>query len=143
MLDRTAMREYMRKRRAEEPGVCGQGGCEEPVFQGKTMCLACLHLTAARNAVGRAKRQGIPFESAEYLAGKLVDAGDTCPCCGVAYYSGGKGTSKSIDKVIPERGYVRGNTLICCTSCNTKFGGMSLGMVEWRYKVVQTAKMLS
>ena len=71
-------------------------------------------------AKGRAKKLGVPFNL------KPEDVGeppDYCPCCGVRMQSGdengGRRTAPTLDRLIPERGYVPDNVVYICWLCNT------------------------
>jgi hypothetical protein len=72
-----------------------------------------------------AKRKGIAFD-ADYMKTLELAPPLTCICCGITldYKMGrsmGKGAlpdAPSIDKVIPELGYVPGNVNIICWRCN-------------------------
>lgn len=82
-------------------------------------------LRAARK---RAKEQGVPFNLNE----EDVLIPDTCPVkgCGrqlICNVGGGRATpsSPSLDKYIPEEGYVRNNTWIICFECNARKSNMS------------------
>lgn len=66
------------------------------------------------------KKKGLPFDiDATYLV-SITPA--TCPVLGIPLVRGGKGVSQpnspSIDRLIPERGYVRGNIIIVSRLAN-------------------------
>jgi len=76
-----------------------------------------------------AKKSGLPFDiDMDYI--KEIDTTDTCPMLGIHMSWGyhetgvGQGTksgrhdSKSIDKIIPELGYVKGNVMIISGRAN-------------------------
>lgn len=76
----------------------------------------------------RAAERGVPFAStlitASFIAAWLLKQ-RTCECCGVAFRfarRGAAGTkcaaSASIDRFVPERGYVPGNIHLLCARCN-------------------------
>ncbi len=55
----------------------------------------------------RAKKNGIPFDlDAEYIA-KLLNESEKCPLLGIPYDDGRY--TQSLDKIIPELGYIKGN----------------------------------
>lgn len=67
----------------------------------------------------RAARKGVPFELTESDIEKLLV--DTCPVLGLKLESGdatGRGTSPSINRIVPELGYVLGNVEIISTRAN-------------------------
>ena len=75
------------------------------------------------NAKRRANTCGYSFD----LTLADVVWGEECPCCGVEYsfiqsfYT----RRPSIDKLIPERGYVRDNVVFICTRCNQRKSDMT------------------
>lgn len=68
----------------------------------------------------RAKRKGLPFNlTAEFL--ERVCALGVCAYCEVPVVHGGKGRhadSGELDRVDPALGYVKGNVVVACHSCN-------------------------
>lgn len=79
------------------------------------------YLKAAR---ARARQRGVPFDlTAEYLR-ELIDASDRCPICGVVYEqaesSGCTQASRTLDRDVPERGYVLGNVSFMCEADNVR-----------------------
>lgn len=77
--------------------------------------------TACKNARRRAELRGLPFD----LAADELMCPDKCPALGVSLsYDMGKGRggrwfSPSLDRVIPERGYVKGNVRVISKKANT------------------------
>ena len=66
-----------------------------------------------------AKKKGITFT---ITPDELGDPPDYCPCCGIRMTRGTHqqmGNSPSMDRLIPERGYVEGNVIWVCFRCNT------------------------
>lgn len=74
----------------------------------------------------RARRCGVPFDHAGLSVGTIADwlqRETACPCCGVAFQivpTDGirSDASPSVDRFIPENGYVRGNVALICWRCN-------------------------
>lgn len=76
------------------------------------------------NAKRRAVRGGFPFA----LTMDDIFWGEACPCCGTVYSfapEGGYSSRPSIDKLIPERGYVRDNVVFICVRCNQRKSDMT------------------
>jgi hypothetical protein len=71
------------------------------------------------NAKQRAKKQNVPFElTKEYLSSIMTD---TCPILGIQLEFAGSSTrynSPSLDRLIPELGYVEGNVYIISNKAN-------------------------
>ena len=75
----------------------------------------------------RVKRLGLPWDrdlfTVEMLVGWLR-AQPSCACCGVMFAMGRKfdgvkqDASPSLDRIVPMRGYVRGNVALLCWRCN-------------------------
>jgi hypothetical protein len=91
---------------------------------------------AIANAKARAKKQGLPFT----LAADRVDLPPaTCPCCGeamkVSSRKGGKPTSPTLDRLIPEHGYVPGNVVWLCRACNMLKGETTPATLDNVYRV--------
>ena len=74
---------------------------------------------AVRRRSYRAKARGIPFTITYEQVGP---APADCPCCGNRMQrgdeNGGRGTAPSLDRLVPELGYVPGNVVWLCNSCN-------------------------
>lgn len=70
----------------------------------------------------RAKKRGVPFD----LTYEDIQPGEGCPCCGTRYdYAAGHRFRPSMDRLIPERGYVRDNIVFVCTRCNQRKNDMT------------------
>jgi hypothetical protein len=73
------------------------------------------------NARTRARVKGLPFDiTAEYLDTLLVH---TCPILGIPLVShkgrkGPRDDSPSLDRIVPEKGYVRGNVVVISGRAN-------------------------
>jgi hypothetical protein len=77
----------------------------------------------ARGAVLRAKKEGLPFDEA--IVTLLMESPpELCACCSkrldysMARGRNQRGHSPSIDRTIPERGYVLSNIAVLCMRCN-------------------------
>lgn len=70
------------------------------------------------NAKNRAKRKGLKFDlTKDYLNSIMTDK---CPVLGIQLEFGGhnRETSPSLDRIIPELGYVKGNVVIISNKAN-------------------------
>lgn len=70
------------------------------------------------NAKNRAKKKGLPFDlTKEYLESIMVKE---CPVLGIPMEFGGhnRETSPSLDRIIPELGYVKSNVIIISNKAN-------------------------
>lgn len=77
-------------------------------------------LTMFMNARHRAKGRNLPFS----ITIEDVKMTEACPCCGEAFLIGaptGRAVPRapSLDRKIPEKGYVPGNVVVICHRCNT------------------------
>lgn len=127
-----------RKRHAAE-GLC-QRGCGQPTVPGsKAHCEAHVRTQQVYNANSRARASGIPAE----LSVDDVEWPTHCPVpyCGVKLDRRNTKTSPSLDRLIPELGYVRGNVVVVCQGCNARWGDQNIGtayeVADWRYSMVQ------
>jgi len=79
---------------------------------------------ARSNARQRAKRDGVPFE---ITADGIRNIPDGCQCCGKVMVRGGEWHEQpSLDKIVPQKGYVPGNTAWICRRCNQAKGNATL-----------------
>ncbi len=73
------------------------------------------------NARNRARRKGLPFE----IELDDIEIPTHCPALGIELISGGEGgrgpnrNSPSLDRIIPELGYVKGNIVVVSYKANT------------------------
>lgn len=67
------------------------------------------------NAKQRAKKYGIPFD----ITYKDIVIPECCPYLGVKLVPFSEWSSPSLDKIIPELGYVKGNIQVISTKANT------------------------
>lgn len=74
----------------------------------------------------RAKKEGIPFNIT--LADIVVPT--HCPVLGIKLWSGDHMTAGSIDRIVPELGYVKGNVGVICLGVNHLKGRLKLAEVE-------------
>lgn len=94
--------------------------------------LYCLRTVS--QARTRAQVAGVPFEIDVHVLDEMfVDQGWRCSVSGIPFTTPGRGTDStyhrepfgpSLDRIIPERGYVPGNIRLVCTIVNT-------AMNEW------------
>jgi len=76
--------------------------------------------TACKSAKYRAKRKEVPFDlTIDYILSILPD---TCPIFGVGFKYSGNGkcsdNSPSLDRIVPELGYIEGNVKIISMKAN-------------------------
>jgi len=87
-------------------------------------------------AKGRAKRNGIPFN----LNLDDIVIGETCPLLGIKLYSG-KNTiqpnSPTLDKAVPELGYVKGNVWVISQKANQMKSDLSLSQLEGFVRILR------
>lgn len=75
----------------------------------------------------RAKRLGVPFD---LTLEDVVSLPSECPCCEQRMERGGdKRTSPSMDRLLPEAGYTRANTIWVCLRCNQIKSDATLGEI--------------
>jgi hypothetical protein len=82
-------------------------------------------LRAARK---RAAERGIPCTLTVADVEELIDAFPQCPGCGVTLVRGSgrvQPDSPTLDRVIPDRGYVPGNVIRLCFRCNILKRGLT------------------
>ena len=79
-----------------------------------SQCRTCHTITQRRSL---ARKQGLP---ATLTWQEIGDPPDDCPCCGARMERGDRGgrTSPSLDRIIPELGYTKQNTIWICFTCN-------------------------
>jgi len=88
-----------------------------------------------KSALSRAVFRGLPFDGdlREMLMKKPPLS---CACCGRAFdYSAGRGQvgrdkSPSLDRLVPEKGYVKGNVAVICWRCNRLKSNASVKDIE-------------
>ena len=73
----------------------------------------------------RHRTKGIPYDREFFTTrtvAAMLEAQPTCPCCGRRFemVPNGKRRNESVtmDRLIPERGYVQGNVSLLCWRCN-------------------------
>lgn len=86
-------------------------------------------IDVSRGARHRAKKSGVPCTIS---VGWLIDflaGGALCAYCGVACRPGSRhevATSITLDRLIPDLGYVPSNLVLACHRCNRKKGSLTL-----------------
>lgn len=92
----------------------------------------CNMLDGARQ---RAKEKGIPFDlTNEYLESIWTDR---CPVLGVLFESGTR-NSASLDRHVPELGYVKGNVSFISRKANTMKNDATVDEIRRLYEYVKT-----
>ena len=97
-----------------------------------------------REVKGRAKTRGIPFT----ITRSHIVVPESCPCCSRkiqprtgAFKPGGVASSPSLDRIVPEIGYIPGNVAVICWRCNTLKHDATLdelrNLVRWMEAVVR------
>lgn len=84
-----------------------------------------------RASKDRARQNGIPHD----ITIEDIIIPENCPICGVsvapcAGSRGGSSTSPSLDKLIPLKGYVKGNVAVICKKCNSMKGDASVELLN-------------
>ena len=77
--------------------------------------------TAAARARRRAKAKGVPFDiDIDYLVSLYPEDGK-CPALGIdlVWGDGARDNSPSVDRIVPSKGYVRGNVCWLSVKANT------------------------
>ena len=97
------------------------------------------HMTI-RNIERRAKKTGIPFDiDAEYLI-EIFPEDSKCPILGTEFeYGHNSANSASVDRIIPSKGYVKGNVIWISRRANAIKNDAS---VDELYKVADFYKNL-
>lgn len=82
----------------------------------------------------RAAAKAIPFSlSAKHL--RKILAVKKCPICSVSFSNKANSfNSRSIDRIVPEKGYVEKNTAVICRKCNCQKSNWDLGTLKSRKK---------
>ena len=79
----------------------------------------------AYDAKRRARAKGVPCTIDAAYVRTLLDAGWVCAYCETpvgSYVGGARPLSVSLDRLIPELGYVPGNVVLACHACNSVKG---------------------
>ena len=82
-----------------------------------------------RDAKFRAKQRDIPFD----LSFEDIFIPTNCPVLGIPLFRGKRGhigNSPSLDRLVPTRGYVKGNTVVISHRANSLKGNESLAEME-------------
>ena len=92
--------------------------------------------TMVRRAEYRAKAKGLPFN----ITYQDITIPDDCPCCHVRlvpkherllHMKTGAFDTPSLDRKVPNLGYVRGNIGVLCMACNAKKSGIDEQMLKF------------
>lgn len=100
--------------------------------------------SAFQNARKRAEKKGVPFELSKQDI--YVLAGDICPVFGTKFDFVGNGRivpeSPSLDRIVPERGYVHGNVVVISMRANAIKQNASIDEIQrvadWLRSVKET-----
>ena len=101
---------------------------------------------ARRDAKNRAVKKGVPFELTTAYIKTLMN--DTCPIFGTDFnYGKNKGiqpTSPTLDRIVPELGYVEGNVVIISAQANhikSAYTSKEIYLVaDWLYEIEKGRK---
>jgi hypothetical protein len=88
---------------------------EQELQKQKQWKLNNLEKYLVQGAKQRAKKYGIPFD----ITYKDIQIPECCPYLGIKLIPFSKWSSPSLDKIIPERGYVKDNIQVISTKANT------------------------
>ena len=89
------------------------------------------------DAKRRAKKQGVPYD---LTTEDFVFPPSCCPVCNVGLVLGSEEpwTSPSLDRIVPEAGYVTGNVEWLCSRCNRLKSNASASdmyqLADWLYE---------
>ena len=78
-------------------------------------------------------KNNIPFDITKQDLIDMQNKSDTCPCCFEPFdfnLNGKNPHSPSVDRVIPELGYVPGNVEMICYECNRRKNSSSIEQIE-------------
>jgi len=136
---RRYQRRWMREKRQarREAGHCVD--CAEPTPVEGAYCATHGRIRSLISARRRAAKLDLPFS----LTVDDLTWPDECPVprCGRKLAWGGDGpegrsNSPSLDRLVPELGYVAGNVIVVCNNCNRRWGDLTIGAVyellTWR-----------
>lgn len=91
----------------------------------------------------RAKKKGLPFEITKLQVQEMLSISPHCSLCDVSYSFENslehKETSPSIDRILPEYGYVQSNVQLLCHKCNSDKGDLVLWQAEAFLKIMERA----
>ena len=96
-------------------------------------------------AKSRAKHRDVDFSlTKDHIRDAFNVAGDHCPSCGVQFIikslsMASRKHAPSLDRIIPEKGYIPENIIIICGHCNTQKGGMNLKEARYFLKIMEEA----
>ena len=94
-------------------------------------CRASSTLTNIRN---RSKKYSIPLDITKQNLIDMQNESDTCPCCFEPFDFNLNGPndphSPSVDRIIPELGYVKSNVKMICLGCNRQKNDSSIEQLE-------------
>jgi hypothetical protein len=85
------------------------------------------------NARKRAQAQGVPFDLTLDYVDHLLQQSPTCPVLGISLVqglTGGRDCSPSLDRIVPELGYVQGNVKFISNAANRVKGSLTVDQVE-------------
>lgn len=96
-----------------------ENGCGRPHI-GK--CEVCKHLrNLKRCAAARARKKHLPFNLTTRYLGKIYWKTPVCPACHKEFLDGETSvTRRTVDRIVPEKGYTKGNVQILCDRCNRR-----------------------
>ena len=82
----------------------------------------------------RSKKNNIPFDITKQNLIDMQNESDTCPCCFEPFDFNLNGPndphSPSVDRIIPELGYVKSNVKMICFRCNQQKNDSSIEQLE-------------
>lgn len=98
--------------------------------ESKKKCDWCWFKQNLSSAQRTAQQGDLPFGNFNAMLKAIIrmywEDQQRCKYCDVVFFSDIKGSSPSIDKIVPTYGYVKYNLQLICLSCNSKKGGFSI-----------------
>ena len=108
-------KEQISKKTSEKRSEQYRSNPEQNLAKQKEWKINNLEKYLVHNAKQRAKKYGIPFD----ITYKDIVIPECCPYLGVKLVPFSEWSSPSLDKIIPELGYVKGNIQVISTKANT------------------------
>ena len=115
-LDKLRTRNAARKKRRRAAGRCAE--CEKPAVGDGVQCEEHARRRQVKGATGRARENNLPYDPD--LKHTDLHWPCRCPYCDVLLDRGCVKTTPSIDRIIPDLGYVVPNLVVACNECNMR-----------------------
>ena len=109
--------------------LCKYRRCGDILYR-QDMCDWHYYEQAARGCIIRAQEFDLPYEGLKELTKHLVRLSEasegTCKFCDHQFLGKETSAKPTVDKIIPQYGYVKKNLQIICLACNAKKSGFSI-----------------